>query len=315
MNFQNIKTVEQPDIYVQKALRASKKGRKIRCKDKSKQLKLEELQRVQIYKNTLYDELQKIIKGFPSFEDLNPFYKELIDSQISVDNLRVEISKLSWMRQKIIHLFKDYHGRMKGTESFIKVKKFQREFYGRTSSLLKSSKKTFDFLEKSRKVMKGFPSIKTKMKTICIVGFPNVGKSTLLKNLTGADVPIEPYAFTTKSLLIGYIDKDIQVIDTPGTLNRYNKMNNIEKQAYLAIKHLAEKIVYVFDPSETCGYEVDKQIELLKYLEKEFNDKEIIIFISKIDIIGEEKINPFIQRFESERIFYDVAKLKEYITT
>ena len=162
--------------------------------------------------------------------------------------------------------------------------------------------------------MRNFPAIKTKIKTICITGFPNVGKSTLLKKITGSNVEIQPYAFTTKKLLLGYIDKKIQLIDTPGTLNRYNRMNSIEKQAYLAIKHLAHKVIYVFDLTETCGYEIEQQIKLYKRLKEEFEEKEIIIYLSKTDILKREQVELFSKYFKNQKIFYNSDILKEYIT-
>ena len=313
MNFQKIKVIENPEVYVKKALTKSRKGKKIRIKNKNSRQKLEELQKIKIYKDSLYEELQKIVKGFPDLDQLAPFYKELINSQIDLNILKTEISKLSWIRQKLIQLFKDYNNRIKSKNSLIEIKKLQKEFYGRTSSLFKKSKKTFEFLEKSRKKMKQFPSVKTKIKTICISGFPNVGKSTLLKKLTGANIEIQPYAFTTKRLLLGYIGKKIQFIDTPGTLDRYNKMNSIEKQAYIAIKYLAQKIIYVFDLTETCGYEIEQQIKLYKRLEKEFKDKEIIIYLSKSDILKQEQKKLFIKYLKNQKVFCNSDILKEYI--
>ena len=314
MNLQQMRVIEKPEAYIQRALRESRKGKKIRIKDKNKRQKAEYLQKIRIYKETIYTDLQKIIKGFPSFNNLNIFYKELIDSQINLDTLKKEISKLSWVRQKLIKLFKDYNNRIKIINSLVKIKTLQKEFYGRTSSLLKKSKKTFEFLEKSRKKMKNFPSIKTKIKTICISGFPNVGKSTLLKKLTGSKVEIKSYAFTTKKLLLGYINKKLQIIDTPGTLNRYDKMNSIEKQAHLAVKYLAEKIIYVFDLTETCGYEIEKQIELFKKFKEEFKEKEIIVFLSKTDLLKQEQIEIFSNYLKNQKVFCDINILKEYIT-
>lgn len=137
MNFQQIRVIEKPEIYIEKALRESKKGKKIKIKNKKKRQKLEELQKINIYKNRIYEDLQKIIKSFPSFNNLNIFYKELVDSQIGLDVLKKEVSKLSWIRQKLIQLFKDYNNRIKRTDSLIKVEGLKKEFYGRTASILK----------------------------------------------------------------------------------------------------------------------------------------------------------------------------------
>ena len=41
----------------------------------------------------------------------------------------------------------------------------------------------------------------------CVLsGFPNVGKSSFINKITRADVEVQPYAFTTKSLYVGHTD-------------------------------------------------------------------------------------------------------------
>ena len=53
--------------------------------------------------------------------------------------------------------------------------------------------------------------------------------------VTRADVDVQPYAFTTKSLFVGHMDYRYlrwQVIDTPGILDRpLEERNTIEMQA------------------------------------------------------------------------------------
>lgn len=43
-------------------------------------------------------------------------------------------------------------------------------------------------------------------RTIILCGFPNVGKSSFINKVTRADVEVQPYAFTTKSLYVGHLD-------------------------------------------------------------------------------------------------------------
>ena len=64
--------------------------------------------------------------------------------------------------------------------------------------------------------------------------FPNVGKSSFMNKVTRADVEVQPYAFTTKSLYVGHMDYKYlrwQVIDTPGILDHsLEERNTIEMQ-------------------------------------------------------------------------------------
>ncbi len=48
--------------------------------------------------------------------------------------------------------------------------------------------------------MSRLPSIDPNTRTLLLCGYPNVGKSSMMNKLTRADVEVQPYAFTTKSL-------------------------------------------------------------------------------------------------------------------
>ncbi len=64
--------------------------------------------------------------------------------------------------------------------------------------------------------------------------------------VTRADVEVQPYAFTTKSLFVGHMDYRYlrwQVIDTPGILDRpLEERNTIEMQVGVLI----ESSIYIY---------------------------------------------------------------------
>ena len=62
-------------------------------------------------------------------------------------------------------------------------------------------------------------------------------------------------------------------------------MNDIELNAIVALEHLADAILFIFDGSETCGFSLENQYNLLKQIEKIFDNIPIIYLFNKIDII------------------------------
>jgi len=310
MAFQNIPPIEQYQFYLDIAFkRATKKADLARGK-KTKEEKIArskriELVRIDTIKDSLNDKLRKIITSFPTIDGLPDFYLDLVKSTLDYAMLKKSLGAVNWLIKKINFFSREYSSKIKRTKDIRKINQYRRQYYGRISSLLKQVRNEFSYLEESRKIMKSYPAIKTGIKTICITGFPNVGKTTLLYKLTGSKPEINSYPFTTKGINVAYIKnkEKIQLIDTPGTLDRFEKMNNIEKQAHLAIKYLADSIIYVFDLTEP--YPLEKQVKLYENL-KNFKER-IYVYLSKRDLLEKDEIKEFSKKF----IIKDIDELKK----
>ncbi|HOD89861.1 MAG TPA: 50S ribosome-binding GTPase, partial [archaeon] len=100
----------------------------------------------------------------------------------------------------------------------------------------------------------------------------------LLTKITDANPEINSYAFTTKALNFGYFKKReeiIQVIDTPGLIHKeFKEMNTIEKQAIVAIKTIANIIIFVYDEYQ----DIQTQKEMLEKIKEENQNKQILVY-------------------------------------
>jgi nucleolar GTP-binding protein len=105
-------------------------------------------------------------------------------------------------------------------------------------TLMKRQAPSLAYLEQVRQHMARLPSIDPHTRTLLVCGYPNVGKSSFVNAVSRADVEVQPYAFTTKSLYVGHVDYKYmrwQVIDTPGILDRpLDERNTIEMQVISA---------------------------------------------------------------------------------
>jgi small GTP-binding protein len=95
--------------------------------------------------------------------------------------------------------------------------------------------------KRSRKGVKGkgFSIKKTGDATVGIVGFPSVGKSTLLNQLTAADSKVGEYDFTTLETIPGmmkYKGAEIQLLDLPGLIVGASKGRGRGREVISAVR-------------------------------------------------------------------------------
>ncbi|MCK4327240.1 MAG: 50S ribosome-binding GTPase [Candidatus Diapherotrites archaeon] len=263
---------------------AHKRARQIRAREKKVAIKVRELARVEYLSESVFGKTDAVVKKTVNFNELPPFQRELAGSLVNLDELRRALHSLGWAGKKILQLGKDYRRKMRGKSDLKEITRLRKQFEKRAEDILDGVEGDVKIIKRAERALKKLPSIR-KMKTVLIAGYPNVGKSSLLNELSDSKVDVQPYPFTTKSILVGYMREGyrrFQLVDTPGVLDRPAR-NEIEKQAVAALKHLSEKIIFVVDPSETCGYSVAEQEALKKKLEKELG-ADVLVVYSKADL-------------------------------
>jgi nucleolar GTP-binding protein len=322
MSFSQITKVEKYQFYVDLALSRAKKEASaykttLKGADRMDKIKRTEERMIQIISSNLSKPLERIVKEFPSFDNLSEFYKEMLKIEVGIVELKKALATLSWTQVKVREFSKLYSRKISTSNDVRQMQLLKNQYIGRVSSLFKRNKEIFIYLDECRAALEKFPAVKDGLYTVAISGFPNVGKSTLLSKITTSKPKISDYAFTTRSLLTGYdstTPHKIQFIDTPGTLNRADAENHIERMSYCAIKYACDLIVFTFDPAQ---YPYDIQVRLLRRLEE--YGKDIVMYISKSDLYEKEakeletKISKLTPKARIEKIFHDSKELLEYI--
>lgn len=151
--------------------------------------------------------------------------------------------------------------------------------------------------------------IRTELKILAdvgLIGFPNVGKSSLISAISNVKSKIGSYSFTTLKPILGVVnnkDFSFTVADIPGLI----KDSHLGKGMGINfLKHIerCKVLIYVFGASDDNIYDKYCQLreELKKYNSKILDKPQIILF-NKMDLENaKKKLSLFKNNFTDEQI-------------
>ncbi|WP_049986663.1 NOG1 family protein [Halobellus rufus] len=272
MIFESLPTTPRSEELIDKAFsRAARAGRAKSGLEAQQSM-------LQTSSSILSDNLENVVTQWPDFETVDPFYYELADAIVDVDELRQSLSRVTWTSRQIDEIKREYQPKLRKTEPET-ARKHRKQAFARMADLVEDVADDLERIGETRDALKTLPDIRTDEPAIVVAGYPNVGKSSFVNGVTRAKNEIARYPFTTKGVHVGHFDRDrvrYQIIDTPGLLDRpEDERNDIERQAVSAIEHLADAVVFVLDASEACGYPLEAQLELRDAVEARFRERDV----------------------------------------
>lgn len=283
-----IPTILTSDEILDKAFRKVNKIDKV-GQVKVDMVKRKSMARIASATDVISSTMQKYVKSFPSINARDDFLAEMIEVTVGIDPMKKALCNLDWAGNKVKELQKQYTSKVMTTTSVQTADTIRKAFYGRASSVVKKVGPDLKFLAYARDEFRKVPDFNDTLLTLVIAGFPNVGKSQFLRQVSAAEPIVAAYPFTTKGIDVGIHQagyRRYQVIDTPGLLDRdIEDRNRIEMQAVTALKHLANAVLFILDPSETCGYDLKGQMHLLEVVRGLFPAVPILVVENKIDLI------------------------------
>jgi len=116
--------------------------------------------------------------------------------------------------------------------------------------------------------------------TVALVGFPSVGKSTLLNKLTGTKSAVASYHFTTLTCIPGLLEykgAKIQILDLPGLIKGAAQGRGRGREVLSVVRN-ADLILFVIDSFEP---HIEVLVEELAFAGVRLNQRPADIAISK----------------------------------
>ena len=162
-------------------------------------------------------------------------------------------------------------------------------------------------------------SVDLKLKLISnvsIIGLPNTGKSSLLKNISRSNPRIADYPFSTTSPSIGTIydemGEDITILDIPALTAESHLSKGLGNKF---LKHIerSELLIYLLDAtSNNIKMDYYTIREELEFYQKSLSNKKTMICLSKCDAITKDKLDKILTELQISKI-YPIFKNREGI--
>ena len=282
MDLEKIPTVPTADEVMDRSLRRAAS----RMKEKKNRQRADR-EFVMAIAASLHDRLVKVIRSFPEFETLPPFYRDLVEILFGLEKLRIALGGVGWAAYNTRRIGGQMSREIRGSTD---TRGARKRAVARLSSIVHRVDGDLRFLNEVRNTLRVLPELRDEF-TVVVAGYPNVGKSSFIRLVSSAEPEVASYPFTTKGIIVGHRKmgrSGVQFIDTPGLLDRPPEDRSpIERQAVSALMHAAQAVLFILDPSEMCGYPVENQLALLEEV-KGMIRVPMVIAVNKADVKGME---------------------------
>jgi nucleolar GTP-binding protein len=254
--------------------------------------------------NICSDNLENVVTAWPDIERIDPFYYELADAIVDVDELRQSLSKVTWAAEKTDDIKSEYLSKIRTADADL-ARKHRKQAYARLADVVEQVDEDLVRIQEARDDLRDLPDLRPDEPAIVVAGFPNVGKSSFVNEVTRASNETASYPFTTTGVAVGHFEHDrvkYQLVDTPGLLDRKpEERNDVESQAVSALTHLADCVLFVVDASLDCGYPIGVQLELRDSVEKRF-DVPVLTVCNKSDRSREVEADYYMSIAEDDNV-------------
>ena len=270
---------------------------------------------LELVRNIVIDRTEPVLALGRLLRSLHPFYRELVSISFDLTELEKDLACIRKARSVAEAMWERYRYLLTSASSPAEAKKIAKEGRGRMMSQLRRCSSSLARLKEVVKFLSGLPGIDVEEPIVIVAGPPNAGKSTFVSTVSSAKPEVAPYPFTTKSVIVGHADVDgarVQVVDTPGLLDRpLEEMNDVERRAVAALRHLPGSVVFLVDPTPESHMPLDSQLVVARRVVTVMGQRPLLVAVNKVDIVPREVAESVARKVKEElgveRVFLMVA--------
>ncbi len=145
-----------------------------------------------------------------------------------------------------------------------------------------------------------------------LVGFPNAGKSSLIRAVSDAKPEVANYPFTTLSPHLGYVEfngKSFVIADIPGIIEGAHEGKGLGLRF---LKHIERTkiLVFVIDITDNPKEKFGKLLRELESFSSELIKRKRAVALNKIDLLENLNKEEYTKQFQGEKVFF-ISALKK----
>lgn len=222
-------------------------------------------------------------------EDLSGFSRALLEDRYGPGGIERSLLRVHRAQERLLGFRTEEEKRLARADAPYAFGGSVRRFYGRAASVLFEVERDLARLKEAQALLADRPGLGGALPALPVVGYPNVGKSSLVTRLTRARLRVAPYPFTTLTTAAGHLalrpGVQTPLVDTPGLREAEGRSSHAaEREALLALEHSGPVALFLFDPSGRCGWSMEEQEALLTRLKERFPTRRFVEVENKADL-------------------------------
>ncbi|OVA02495.1 GTP binding domain [Macleaya cordata] len=260
--------------------------------------------------------LREYLENFPKKKYLHPYERSLIELTLGDGNYEEVLGRLNALKKKVVSVGKEHASLCAKSLSKREAEERLTEGIKKMEDIFKLDGKAVDDLLNIAKTLRAMPVVDLETPTLCLVGAPNVGKSSLVRILSTGKPEICNYPFTTRGILMGHINLNYQHFQVSHSFMMPNvrmqlgiDRNNLEKLTLAVLSHLPTAVLYVHDLSGECGTSPSDQFVTYKEVREKFSDHLWLDVVSKCDLLQDSPV--FFITEDSDKEHLEMARYRK----